>query len=275
MRKYPVQLGAAGLVLLTGCTVANSAPAAVPTVMQAVGSCHTFRTQLEMVQPSDIAPPVPCDRPHRSETFQVTSFEGQFATYPERPDPEQLHAYALDRCDVQVLRQYLGAGPRDTTSFSIWPRYPTRAEWARGVRTLRCDAVPPVREAKQGPLVAFPLRNVLKKPESSAVRDCEYGDMAVTCDQGHDREEVNAWLDLDGRVPFTDVQSAAAKVCKPFVEEFLHERLQRAPDLAIKAKTPGRDEWEKGIRTVKCGVGPAQPGTAIVGTLSGRAKGRA
>ncbi|MDX3763421.1 septum formation family protein [Streptomyces sp. AK02-04a] len=275
MRKYPVLLGAAGLVLLTGCTAAGSAPAAVPTVMQVVGTCHTFRTPQEMVQPSDVTPPVPCGLPHRSETFEVTSFDGQLAAHRERPDPEQLQTYALDHCDSHTLRRYVGAGPRDTVSFSVWPRYPTRAEWAEGVRTLRCDAVPPVQEATNGPLVAFSLRDVLKGPESSVVRNCEYGDAAVTCDHPHDREEVNAWLDLDNRVRLKDVQSAAATVCKPYVEEFLRVKLARAQALTIKAETPSKDEWAKGVRTVKCGVGPADPGVAVVGTLSQRAKGRA
>lgn len=277
MQKHPVLLGAAGLALLTGCTAdsqASRSPAAVPTVMQAVGTCHTWRTPQEMVQPSDIAPPVPCNAPHRSETFQVLSFAGPLATHRKRPDPEQLQAYALDNCDGQELRQYLGAEPRDSVAFSIWPRYPTRAEWAKGVRTLRCDAVPPVEKAKNGPLVAFSLKDVLKRPGSSALRNCDHGDVTVTCDHPHDREEVNAWLDLNESVRFEDARTAAAKVCKPFVEEFLQRKLTSTPSLTIKARTPNEGEWEMGVRTVKCGVGPADPGSTVVGTLSRSAKGR-
>ncbi|MGW3953661.1 septum formation family protein [Streptomyces sp. NPDC004752] len=275
MRKRPALLCAAGFLLLTGCGPGNSGTAAVPTVMQAVGTCHTFRTQQEMIQPSDIAPPVPCDRPHRSETFQVTSVDGQFATYKERPDPEQISAYAQGRCyDADAIRRYLGAGPRDTVSFSVWPRLPTRAEWAMGVRTLRCDLVPPVQEARHGPLVAFSFREVLEQPESSAVRTCEHGGAVVTCDHPHDREEVATWQDLDGAVRPEDAQTVAANVCKPVVEEFLQAKLTSRPDLMIKAHTPGKDEWMKGVRAVKCGVGPADPNTTVVGTLSGWARGR-
>lgn len=274
-RKYPVLLGAAGLTLLTGCTAPHSAPAAVPTVMQVVGTCHTFRTQQEMVQPSDIAPPVPCGRPHRTETYRVLSFEGRIAAHGKRPDPEQMAAYAQEHCDdAKAIKQYLGAGPRDTVAFSVWPRVPTRAEWAMGVRILRCDLVPPVREAKSGPLVSFPVRDVMKKPQSSAVRQCERGSTVVTCDHPHDREEVAVWLNLDGALRFEEAQTTATKQCGPFVEEFLRTKLSRVPTLTVKARTPSSDEWAKGVRTVKCGVGPANPAATIVGTLSGSAKGR-
>ncbi|WP_369228687.1 septum formation family protein (plasmid) [Streptomyces sp. R39] len=243
--------------------------------MQTVGTCHTFRTQQEMIQPSDIAPPLPCDRPHRSETFQMTSVDGQFATYKKRPDPEQIAAYAQGRCyNADAIREYLGAGPRDTVSFSVWPRLPTRAEWAMGVRTLRCDLVPPVQEAKYGPLVAFSFRDVLEKPGSSAVRTCEHGSAFVTCDHPHDREDVALWQGLDQKVRPADAQTAAAQLCRPAVEEFLAAKLASRPDLMIKASAPNKDEWMKGVRTVKCGVGPADPGATIVGTLSASARGQ-
>ncbi|MFD8396201.1 septum formation family protein [Streptomyces sp. NPDC059680] len=243
--------------------------------MQIVGTCHTFRNPEEMVQPSDVAPPVPCNRPHRSETFRVLSFAGPLAAHRERPDPEQMSVYAQDQCyDAAAIRQYLGAGPRDTVAFSVWPRVPTRAEWARGVRTLRCDLVPPIQEVKNGPLVAFSVRDVLARPESSAVRDCEHRGAVVTCNHPHDREEVATWLDLDDTVRFDDARAAAAKACKPIVEEFLQAKLRSEPTLMVKAKTPSQDEWANGVRTVKCGVGPAHPDATVVGTLSGSAKGR-
>lgn len=275
MRKRTVLLCAAGL-LLTGCGPRGTGAAApVPSAMQAVGSCHTFRTQQEMIQPSDIAPPVPCDRPHRTETFQVTTVEGQFATYKKRPDPEQIAAYAQGRCyDAEAIRSYLGAGPRDTVSFSVWPRLPTRAEWARGVRTLRCDLVPPVQKEENGPLASFSFRDVLTRPESSTVRVCELGGAFVTCDHPHDREEIATWQDLRPSVQPEDAQKVATELCEPVVQEFLQAKLASRPDLTIKAITPNKDEWEKGVRAVKCGVGPAAAGATIVGTLSGSAKGQ-
>lgn len=275
MRTYPALLGAAGLLLLTGCEPGRSSgTSAVPTNLQSVGTCHTFRTPYEMVQPSDVAPPVPCDRPHRSETYALITIDGPLATSPTRPEPEQFDAYA-SRCDAETLRTYLGAGPRDTVSFSVWSRIPTRKEWAWGVRTMRCEAVPPVQNTAAGPLLAFSARDVLRKSASSAVRNCELGTKVVTCDQPHDREEVNAWLDLhEGPYP-DDVRAAAAHVCRPFVEEFLGHALGNTPDLTIKARTPTKDDWAKNTRTVKCGVGPAAAGAAVTGTLSSSAKGQA
>ncbi|MEU1298792.1 MULTISPECIES: septum formation family protein [Streptomyces] len=275
MRTFPALLGAAGLLLLTGCGPGRSSGApAVPTSLQSVGTCHTFRTPYEMVQPSDVAPPVPCDRPHRSETYALVTIDGPLATSPTRPEPEQLDSYA-SRCDAETLRQYLGAGPRDTVSFSVWSRIPTREEWAGGVRTMRCEAVPPVQNTVAGPLIAFSARDVLMKSESAAVRNCELDTEVVTCDQPHDREEVNAWLDLDEGPYPDDVQAAAAEVCRPFVEEFLGHILKNSPDLTIKARTPSKGDWEKDSRTVKCGVGPAAAGATVTGTLSASAKGQA
>ncbi|MDN3026032.1 septum formation family protein [Streptomyces sp. S.PB5] len=276
MRKSASLLGAAGLVLLTGCGASvDSAAPAVPTVMQTVGTCHTFRIPQEMVQPSDIAPPVPCDRPHRSETFQVLTVGGPLATWPTRPEPEQLQEYVKNLCSADELRQYLGGGPRDTVAFSVWVRFPTRAEWAGGVRTMRCEAVPPVQKPEAGPLMAVPARDVLRRTDSAAVRNCEHGTEVVTCDRPHDREEVNAWLDLkEGAYP-ENVQAAAADVCRPFVEEFVGVRLKSAPALTIKARTPTENEWAGGTRTVRCGVGPAETGATITGTLSATAKGQA
>lgn len=272
MRKHPALLGAAGLLLLTGCEEGGSATKAVPTVRQVVGTCHTFRTQHEMVQPSDIAPPVPCDQPHRSETFQLLAIDGPAPK--QRPEPEQLQEYVRDSCSSEALRQYLGAGPRDSVAVSVWTRFPTREEWAGGVRIIRCEVVPPIRDTKVGPLVAFSARDVLKGAESAAVRNCELNGAVVTCDQLHDREEVNAWLDLEEGPYPDDVQAAAAGVCRPYVEEFLGRGMKDAPGVVIKARTPSKGDWAAGTRSVKCGVGPADPDATVTGTLSANAKGQ-
>lgn len=273
MRTYPALLGAAGILFLAGCVPSSSAAEAVPTVRQGVGTCHHFMTTEDLYDPSDVAPPVPCDRPHRTETFQLVTVEGPLADAPQRPEPEQLQEYMNGRCSADVLREYLGAGPRDSLAFGIWSKYPTRKEWASGVRTVRCDASPPSLDKRTGPLVRFPVRDVMQSERSAAVRTCERRGEVVTCDRPHDREEVNAWLSLDAG-PYSDdgIQAAATRVCQPFVREFLAR--SHAPGIVIKAETPTEDEWAKGNRTVKCGVGPADPGATITGTLSSFAEGQ-
>lgn len=271
MRTYPALLSAAGVLLLAGCGPNVSAAQGVPTDQQGVGTCHYFRTT-EDIYESDIAPPVPCDQPHRTETFQLVTVEGPLAASPQRPEPEQLDEYMKGRCSAEVLRDYLGAGPRDSLVFGIWSKYPTGKEWADGMRTVRCDASPPTRDKRVGPLVDFPLRDVMLNKRSAAVRICERRGEDVPCDRPHDREEVNAWLSLDPGPYPQDIQTPATRVCQPFVREFLAR--SQAPGLVIKAKTPTKDEWAKGNRTVRCGIGPADPGATITGTLSSFAEGQ-
>lgn len=272
MRKLSALWGAAGLLLLTGCGTSGPDALGVPTVLQTVGTCHYPRTEEEFLGPSDVAPPVRCDRPHRTETFKLVTVEGPLAASAERPQPELLQDYMKNRCGHEELREYLGAGPRDTVNFSVLSKYPTRKEWAIGIRVVRCDALAPTPESKIGPLTDLPGRDVLKKRESAAVRHCELDGKAVTCDKPHDVEEVNAWLDL-GKGPYpTDIGAAVARVCQPFVEEFLGRRMQYTPGLVIKARTPSPQDWEGGNRTVKCGVGPAGADATLSGTLSANAR---
>ncbi|MEV7003985.1 septum formation family protein [Streptomyces sp. NPDC093982] len=272
MRTYPALLGVAGFLFLSGCGQSNTPAKGVPTDRQVVGTCHYVRTQEEFLQPSDVAPPVSCDQPHRTETIQLFTVDGQLAASKQRPEPEQLQEYANSRCNAEVLREYVGAGPRDSLAFSIWSKFPTRKEWARGVRTVRCDAGPPDHDPKVGPLVDFSIRDVMQSAKSAAVRNCERNGKVVTCDRPHDREEVNAWLPLpQGPYPNT-IQTAATQVCLPYVQEFLARK--DAPDVVIKAKVPSRDEWAKSNRTVKCGVGPADPRATVTGTLSSFAEGQ-
>ncbi|GII96268.1 septum formation family protein [Sinosporangium siamense] len=169
-----------------------------------IGTCHRMELPEELYNGSDVAPPVPCTEPHQTETYMVTVFTGALAAHRERPNPEQLVAAIDKACSYQPIRPYLGAGTHDGQwGVAIWGKFPTRADWAKGDRTLRCDLLGPTTAAERGPELRVPLRNIMRRRESAVVRRCRLGARDVTCAEPHHAEWVEPPAPFD---PRPDVQ---------------------------------------------------------------------
>jgi hypothetical protein len=177
----------AGTVMLTAC--ASPARHALATGEVQVGACKDKTLAEEMAGFSDSAPAVPCTSPHTLETYGSGTLPERVSRLgPVRPGPEILAGVAAATCSYDPIRPYLGAtGPDMTWGIEVFVKFPTRAEWAAGVRTVLCDLAVGTAEP---PRVSLPLRDALRFTDSARLRMCRAGDATVTCDLPHDAERV-------------------------------------------------------------------------------------
>ncbi|NUT43682.1 MAG: hypothetical protein HOV86_27195 [Thermoactinospora sp.] len=244
-------LVAAALACLTGCTGLHAEPGAQPAVA-AVGSCHLMSRPEELYTGSDVAPPVSCDRPHQTETYHVTRFTGALAARAERPNPEQLAAAVEKRCPYQPIRPYLGAGPLDNQwGVTIWGTFPTRAQWAAGDRTLRCDLLVPTIRPERGPEIAVPLRGIMRGPHSALVRRCRHAGIDTACARPHHLE----WVEPPVRVSWAAhpgehrAHRFLARTCRAHARAFAGTRMG---ELVVEFDPITRADWDAGTREASC-----------------------
>ncbi|WP_214107857.1 septum formation family protein [Acrocarpospora catenulata] len=177
--------------LTASCGLEHATAVGVLSVSAEVGSCHRMAKPEELYTGSDTAPPVPCTEPHQSETYLVTGFTGELAAASERPGQEQLLPAVTKACDWRPIRRYLGADDRDIQwGLQIWGKFPTRAEWAAGDRTIRCDLLAPTVQDGAGPEIAVPLAGIMRRPWSALVRRCRLGAQDTICARPHDSELI-------------------------------------------------------------------------------------
>jgi hypothetical protein len=196
-------LGAAAATVLVVATLAltwrpdDTLAGAVPSTAQTVGTCHAYDTEAELGSFSDVRPPVPCTRPHQTETVANGELTGDLRDSAERMSPEKRLMIVNDLCR-EPMRAYVGAGPRDEPwRLGVLLRLPTAGEWAAGQRRYRCELVPKADSSPNGsarlPSVATSLRSILDTPAGAAYRRCWTDDgVEVPCDQPHRSESVNA-----------------------------------------------------------------------------------
>lgn len=126
-----------------GCASPGHSEDIVPSALMRPGWCHRLSDPAELYAASDVAPPVPCSSPHRSETFATVRLPAAF-TRPSGP-PGLAGDLANQVCAApagRTLRAYLGADELDRHwGIDVWPKVPTREEWANGLRVGRCDLV--------------------------------------------------------------------------------------------------------------------------------------
>ncbi len=200
-------------VVLAGC--AASAPVGLVTSGDVVGVCKTITTAEEMITPSDVSPAVSCSSPHVYETYAVTTAPSSITALRVRPEPELLQAAAQDLCPLAPIRPYLGAGALDSQwGVSVWTKFPTRAEWGRGVRLVVCDLVVDAPRPDEVPLVSFSLRDVMASTRSARVRLCRTGPpfQYLTCDTAHEAEKTGTVAVASGLSPVA-AQTAALEAC--------------------------------------------------------------
>ena len=212
------------VLAVTGCAATASAGLATEEVTP--GTCRMKSTAEEMVSPSDVSPPVSCSAPHTLEAYAVSTAPASLSALgPERPGPEVLAAHSEGLCPVAPIRPYLGATDLDNQwGINVWVKFPTRAEWADGVRTVVCDLVVSA-PAGQVPWIDVPLEGVMAYRDSDRVRLCRTGaDVAewTTCDQPHTGERVG---DVDASLSVAGRQQACAALAERYVGAPLGEGL--------------------------------------------------
>jgi hypothetical protein len=263
------------VLAMTGCGVAG--PATGDAVKASVESpaeldqCHIITTPEEFGAPSDARPPVDCTEPHTTQTFLVTTFPQPLANQKERPLQEQLHNATNRLCPAAELRKYLDGAPRDATAgMAIAGYYPSRAEWAAGSRTVRCDVL--LTEETGAPQeTTLNLKGALAGPDSAQIRLCYAQDIKdgvlsaegadTLCSEPHTAEDVSAWIGQDASlVSF----AAQQERCLPFVLEFLKtEVLPEDKEVRPILRVDG------GARAIRCAVAPKQDVPAAwTGTLA-------
>ncbi|MGM7775595.1 septum formation family protein [Arthrobacter sp. KNU-44] len=209
-------------------------------------------------------------RPTRSRRFRLPC-QGQ----ETRPGRQELKVLTQRLCDVASLRTYLGARERDgTTGLAIAAYAPSRDDWERGARAVRCDVLLAANDGTPRTTTAD-FKGMLAGPESAALRLCYRQELAegqlsddgvdIPCIEPHTAEDISAWFNLDGSVATPAARNAR---CLPYALQFLGvDALPAGILLRPIIRTVN------GAYTVRCAVAPLQsnlqssPGT-ITGTLA-------
>ncbi|MHA7270739.1 septum formation family protein [Arthrobacter sp. HLT1-20] len=260
---------ALGLLLaLTACVpgVAASPPAAKPLV----ASCHVLETPEEHEAVSDSRAPVPCGSNHTSETFLVAELVGELAATASRPHLSRLRALTEQYCPVDLLRTYLGARERDSSSaLGITAYFPETSAWKAGLRTIRCDVSVKDAGSEEPVKLSGSLKDVMATQESARLRRCYVGAAlrkaphgtppeVVPCTEPHVAEDINAWVNIDASSPEeTDV----VDTCTPFAKEFFAPKPLPASVQVTGIIVPGT-----GMATLRCAVRSADA-APVKGTL--------
>jgi hypothetical protein len=262
------QLGAAVATVLVVATLAltwqpdDTWAGTVPSTAQTVGTCHAYDTEAELSSFSDVRPPVPCTRPHQTETVAVGELTGDLDG-AERISPEKRLMIVNDLCR-EPMRAYVGAGPRDEPwRLGVLLRLPTAGEWDAGERQYRCELVPKAENPPGGsvrlPSVATSLRGVLDTPAGTAYRRCwTENEAEVPCDQPHRSESVNAIAAVPAeRFAGTPGELSAAqhaefhawadRECTATVSEFLGRAVSRTPYRPVARLTADGQVFECGL----------------------------
>ena len=237
------------------------------------GQCHTIQSPEEFDATSEPSPPVPCDVQHTTQTFFVTAFPLPLAAQQARPNQQQLKVATARLCTTQELRTYLSGTDRDgTIGVAITGYYPSREDWARGSRAVRCDVL--LTEADGTPKwTTGDLKGALGGPDAAGMRLCyrqELNDgvpaaegQDVPCSEPHTAEDVGAWIAQDASL---DSPAAQQERCLAYALEFLETGTMPA-DVVVRPVIRAGE----GTRTVRCAVAPLQ-GTVVpvTGSLAPR-----
>jgi hypothetical protein len=134
-KKIAVSLTA--LVLLMVSSV--QAEAVTLQLNPKIGACYLFnQKELEAISP--LTNPISCAKPHNAETFWVGRWT--LKSQPWNYTDEKLHAavdaICIDKWDFP-----------DDSNLNYWAFFtPSPAQWAKGARWVRCDAMSQI--AKKG-----------------------------------------------------------------------------------------------------------------------------
>ncbi|SEE03093.1 Septum formation [Arthrobacter alpinus] len=258
-----------GIVLVTSAcgTLPVERPAATNVE---VSSCHLLTTPEENEAVSDTKPAVPCTSDHTSETFRIAKLLGSLAASDSRPNSSRLAAVTSQYCTVEMLRDYLGARDRDTSSaLGITAYFPETTAWSAGDRTVRCDLVVKSPGSDEPVLLTGSLQDVMATPASARLRTC-YPDApfpepskepsltVVLCSEPHVGEDINAWLNINNSNP---PEAEVLGKCTPFAEEFFAPAPIPEGVAVTGIVVPGN-----GMSTLRCAV-RSKDSKTLKGTL--------
>lgn len=228
------------------------------------GQCHIIQSSEEFDATSEPTPPVPCDALHTTQTFFVTAFPLPLASQKSRPNQQQLKVATSRLCTTKELQTYLSGTDRDgTIGVAITGYYPSRDDWARGSRAVRCDVL--LTDADGTPKwTNSDLKGALGGPDSAAMRLCYRQELKegvlsadgqdVPCSEPHTAEDVGAWIAQDVSL---NSQAAQQERCLAYALEFL-----KTGTLPASVVVRPVIRVEGSARTVRCAVAPLQ-GTVV------------
>ena len=135
LMRVPTALAGLSLIAATALVGLPAPAAAAPTL----GQCWDYpaKALAKLAVPGD---PVPCDGPHRAETFAVGTLPAGFPRL-EDATMRQVVAVRSAACTEPGLRAYLGLPEGLPTRFRAVAVFPSNDQLAAGERWLRCDAV--------------------------------------------------------------------------------------------------------------------------------------
>jgi hypothetical protein len=136
-RKSLVVISLLVFVLAGVSPVSASTPTSKLELNPKIGGCYLFSSK-EFEAPSPLTNPIPCSRTHNAETFWVAKWPLKLA--PSRYTDDLIHSAAEKTC----LAQW---GFPDEADLNYWAYFfPSKSQWAKGARWLRCDAMVQVAE---------------------------------------------------------------------------------------------------------------------------------
>jgi hypothetical protein len=136
-RKSLVVISSLVFVLAGVSPVSAITPASKLEMNPKIGGCYLFSSK-EFEAPSPLTNPIPCSKTHNAETFWVAKWPLKLA--PSRYTDDLIHSAAEKTC----LAQW---GFPEEADLNYWAYfYPSKSQWAKGARWLRCDAMVQVTE---------------------------------------------------------------------------------------------------------------------------------
>ncbi len=139
MRKSLVVISALVFVVAGTSPVNAVTPSSKLELNPKIGGCYLF-TYKEFDAPSPLTNPIPCSRTHNAETFWVAKWPLKLA--PTSYTDDMIHAAAEKAC----LSQWEFPEEADLNYWAYF--YPSKSQWSKGARWLRCDAL--VQKAETG-----------------------------------------------------------------------------------------------------------------------------
>ena len=122
------------LVFVVACVspIHATTPASKLELNPKIGGCYLFSSK-EFEAPSPLTNPIPCAKAHNAETFWVAKWPLKLA--PSRYTDDLIHAAAEKTC----LAQWDFPEEADLNYWAYF--FPSKSQWAKGARWLRCDAM--------------------------------------------------------------------------------------------------------------------------------------
>ena len=133
VKRKSVVIMSSFVFVMAGFTPVNAVtPASKLELNPKIGGCYLFSSK-EFEAPSPLTNPIPCSKAHNAETFWVAKWPMKLA--PTRYTDDMIHSAAEKVC----LAEWDFPEEADLNYWAFF--YPSKTQWAKGARWLRCDAM--------------------------------------------------------------------------------------------------------------------------------------